>query len=41
MHFAAESWVYVHNWRGDFRLAAIEVSGKAFRVTAALKLDAG
>ena len=38
MRFAAESWVHAHGWRGDFRLAAIEVSGEAFRVTAAIKL---
>lgn len=37
MRFAAESWVHAHAWRGDFLLAAIEVSGLHFRVTNAVK----
>lgn len=39
MRFAAQSWVHAHGWRRDFQLAAIEVSGTDYRVTAALKLD--
>ncbi len=37
MRFAAESWVHAHDWRGDYQLAAIEVSGTNFRVTNAIK----
>lgn len=40
MRFAAQSWVHAHGWRGDSQLAAIEVSGAHFRITAALKIDA-
>ena len=35
MRFAAESWVHVHSWRGDYQLCAIEVSGAGFLVTLA------
>lgn len=27
MRFAAESWVHVHGWNGEYQLCAIEVSG--------------
>jgi len=37
MRFAAESWVHRHGWRGSYQLCALEVSGAAFQVTAALK----
>lgn len=37
MHFAAASWVHMHAWQGVYQLCAIEVSGAAFRVTAAVK----
>ena len=36
MQFACEYWVAQNNWQGEYRLCAIEVSGKDFRVTAAL-----
>ena len=37
MQFAAESWVHMHSWRGDYQLCAIEVSGPRFLVTAVVK----
>jgi len=37
MHFAAELWLAAHDWRGDWRLCALEVSGPAFRITAVAK----
>lgn len=37
MSFAADMWVSLHNFSGDFQLAAIEVSGSDFTVTAFLK----
>src|SRR3989344_7469003 len=30
MKFAAEFWVSENNWRGDYTLAAVEVSGTEF-----------
>ena len=33
MRFAAEMWVQEHDWRGDFQLSAIEISGPKFTVT--------
>lgn len=33
MQFAAEMWVSEHRWRGEYRLAALEVSGLDYRVT--------
>ncbi len=33
MRYAAERWVAEHDWRGEYMLAAIEVSGEAFEVT--------
>ncbi len=37
MQFAAESWVQVHRWQGDYQLCAIEVSGPEFRITRVIK----
>jgi uncharacterized protein (TIGR00252 family) len=37
MHFAAESWVHMHGWRGEYQLCAIEVSGAEYRITAVVK----
>ncbi len=34
MRFAAEAWTHFFNWIGECRLAAIEVSGPNFEVTA-------
>jgi len=34
MQFAGESWVLEHKWPYDYRLAAAEVSGVRFAVTA-------
>ncbi len=34
MAYAAQRWVASYAWRGEFALAAIEVSGEAFEVTA-------
>ena len=33
MAFADQIWIHNHSWPGDYRLAAIEVSGKQFKVT--------
>ncbi len=33
MRFAAEMWVQEHDWRGDYSLSAIEVSGPTFQIT--------
>lgn len=33
MRFAAEMWVNNHKWKGDYQLAAIELSGPEFKVT--------
>lgn len=32
MHFAAESWVRSHAWRGDYQLAGLSVTGNAFEL---------
>jgi len=37
MQFAAESWVHYYDWRGEYQLCAIEVSGDDFRVTRVVK----
>jgi uncharacterized protein (TIGR00252 family) len=37
MRFAAESWVHMHGWTGEFQLSAIEVSGQDFRITNVVK----
>lgn len=37
MRFAAESWVHMHGWRGEYQLCAIEVSGADFRITNVVK----
>lgn len=33
MRFAAEFWVQANNWRGEYQLLAIEVSGPDFQIT--------
>lgn len=33
MTFAANFWVQSHNWQGDYRLAAVEVSGPTYEIT--------
>jgi uncharacterized protein (TIGR00252 family) len=33
MRFATANWARDHNWRGDYLLAALEVSGESFAVT--------
>lgn len=33
MRFAAEMWVQEHDWKHDYDLAAIEVSGPGYEVT--------
>jgi len=33
MRFAAEAWVHLTHWRGEYQLAAVEVSGPDFAVT--------
>jgi len=37
MQFAAELWVATHNYRGEYTLGAIEVSGNDFQVTAVIE----
>ena len=37
MSFAAESWVHANAWTGEYQLCAIEVSGRAFRITHVVK----
>jgi Holliday junction resolvase-like predicted endonuclease len=34
MKFAAEAWVQLTGWKGEYQLGAIEVSGPEFSVTA-------
>lgn len=36
MAFAAELWVQSYSWQGEYNLAALEVSGPQFQVTAFL-----
>ena len=33
MSFAAEAWVHLSGWKGEYQLAAIEVSGPGFEIT--------
>ena len=33
MRLAAEGWVHLSGWKGEYQLAAIEVSGPEFEVT--------
>jgi Holliday junction resolvase-like predicted endonuclease len=33
MQFAAMFWVTENNWDGDYSLAAVEVTGPAFKIT--------
>lgn len=37
MQFAAQTWVHVHSWQGEYQLCAIEVSGADFRITNVVK----
>jgi ribonuclease HII len=37
MAFAAESWVHMHGWRGEYELCAVEVSGLDFQITGVVK----
>jgi len=34
MAYAARRWLHMHNWRGSYQLAALEVSDESFEVTA-------
>lgn len=34
MRFAAELWVSDHGWKGEYQLAALELTGESFDVTA-------
>jgi uncharacterized protein (TIGR00252 family) len=34
MRFAAEAWVHLSHWKGEYQLCALEVSGLDFVVTA-------
>lgn len=34
MRFAAEAWVHLSGWQGEYQLCAIEVSDRNFAVTA-------
>lgn len=36
MNFAAEVWIGQNNWRGECALAAVEVEGEAYTITAFL-----
>ncbi len=38
MAFAATSWVQSHDWTGDYRLLAVEVSGSKMEVTEIVEL---
>jgi Holliday junction resolvase-like predicted endonuclease len=33
MQLAAEGWVHLTGWKGEYQLAAIEVSGPGFEIT--------
>jgi putative endonuclease len=37
MRFAAESWVHLSGWTGEYQLCAIEVSGPDFAITNVIK----
>jgi len=37
MRLAAESWVHLTGWKGEYQLCAIEASGLDFRITAVVK----
>lgn len=37
MRFAAELWVYTHNWTGAYELCAVEVSGHDFTITGVVR----
>lgn len=34
MGLAAEAWVHFTNWKGEYQLMAVEVSGPNYRITA-------
>lgn len=37
MQFAAEAWVHLTGWKGEYQLSAIEVSGPEFKITGVVK----
>lgn len=37
MQFAAESWVHLTGWKGEYQLCAIEVSGSNYQITNVIK----
>jgi hypothetical protein len=37
MRFAAEAWVHLTHWRGEYQLCALEVSGPEFKITNVIK----
>ncbi len=37
MQFAAEAWVHLTGWKGEYQLCAIEVSGLEFEITNVVK----
>ncbi len=37
MQFAAEAWVHLTGWTGEYQLSAIEVSGPDFEITNFIK----
>jgi uncharacterized protein (TIGR00252 family) len=37
MKFAAQAWVHFTNWKGEYQLCAIEVSGPKFQITNVVK----
>jgi Holliday junction resolvase-like predicted endonuclease len=37
MQLAAEAWVHFFNWKGEYQLSAIEVSGDDFQITGVVK----
>lgn len=37
MRFAAEAWVHLAGWQGEYQLCAIEVSGPDFKITNVVK----
>jgi Holliday junction resolvase-like predicted endonuclease len=37
MRFAAEAWVHLTGWKGEYQLCAIEVSGQSFQITEVVK----
>lgn len=37
MKFAAEAWVHLAGWKGEYQLCAVEVSGPDFQITNVVK----